>query len=95
VRKIDHVNDGKVLATDMIVSKTDVENYVKKLDEDRKFFNQRDHSSIPDLYKAVEDAYLWELGDTSSDDFQIVVDLREVFWKHAQRRAELDKGEME
>jgi len=91
MRQITHVNDGKVLATDMIVDKTDVEDYVKKLNDEKKLLDPRDSSPVPDLYKAVEDAYWRVYHDTSSDDFQIVVDLREVFWKYAQRRADLDK----
>lgn len=71
--------------TNMVADKTDVENYVKMLNERRKSIDQNDSSPIPDLYKSVEDAYWQVYHDTLSEDFQIVIDLQEVFWKYAQR----------
>lgn len=58
-------------------TKTEIEKYVKTMDD-----------VIQRLYRQVEEAYLLTLHDTSSDEFQIVANMRDVF--SAQTEAHTD-----
>jgi len=54
-------------------TRTQINEYVKTLDD-----------VLQKLYKQVETAYLLTLHDTSSDEFQIVANMRDVFSAQAE-----------
>ena len=54
------------------ITKTDLENYL-------------DEISLKDLYINIHDR-LCSIEDTLSDEFQILAELEDIFWKYAQKK---------
>jgi len=74
----------------MSITRTEVEQYIRYLDNQAKLFDSKDGSILVNLWKQLNEAHSLTIHDTLSDEFQITSEMINIVWKYAQRKHDWD-----